>query len=164
MAVQPYIGVVGPSEASAEQLATARAVGESIATAGAVLVCGGLGGVMEAACRGASERGGTTVGLLPGGDRAAANPFVTVAIATGMGEMRNALVVRTVDAVIGIGGGWGTLSELALARRTAVPLFVLGSWEVLPSDGTPAPVGEVARDPAEAVARALAATRRPASG
>ena len=82
-----------------------------------MIVCGGLGGVMEAACRGAKEAGGTTVGILPGADRAAANPFVDVAIPTGLGEARNALVVRAADAVIAIGGGYGTLSEIALALK-----------------------------------------------
>jgi uncharacterized protein (TIGR00725 family) len=94
-----------------------------------VLVCGGLGGVMEAACRGAKSRLGTTVGLLPGSDRGAANGWVDVAVATGMGEMRNALVVRSADAVVAVGGGWGTLSEIAFARKTGKPVVGVG-WEL----------------------------------
>jgi uncharacterized protein (TIGR00725 family) len=93
-------------------------------------VCGGLGGVMDAACRGAKDAGGTTVGILPGTDRAAANPFVEVAVATGLGEARNALVVRAADAVIAIGGGYGTLSEIALALKAGKRVVGLGTWAV----------------------------------
>ena len=89
-----YVAVVGPGEATAEQIADAEAVGRGLAAAGAIIVCGGLGGVMEAACRGAAEQGGTTIGLLPGADRDAANPWVTIAIPTGLGELRNGLIVR----------------------------------------------------------------------
>jgi uncharacterized protein (TIGR00725 family) len=95
-----------------------------------VLVCGGLGGVMEAACKGAKESGGTTVGILPGLDRADANPYVEVAVATGLGEARNALVVRAADALIAIGGGYGTLSEVALALRAGKRVVGLGTWDV----------------------------------
>jgi uncharacterized protein (TIGR00725 family) len=95
-----------------------------------VLVCGGLGGVMEAACRGAKDAGGTTIGILPGADRAAANPFVDVAIATGLGEARNALVVRAADAAIAVGGGYGTLSEIALALKAGKPVVGIGTWDI----------------------------------
>jgi uncharacterized protein (TIGR00725 family) len=95
-----------------------------------VLVCGGLGGVMEAACRGAKEGGGTTVGILPGSERSAANEFVDVAIPTGLGEARNALVVRAADALIAVGGGYGTLSEIAFALKAGKPVVGLGSWEI----------------------------------
>ena len=101
-----------------------------LAEAGAVVVTGGLGGVMEAASRGAKSRRGTTVGLLPGEDRDAANGWVDVAIATGLGEMRNGLIVRATDAVIAIGGGAGTLSEIALALRTGRPVVGIGTFEV----------------------------------
>jgi uncharacterized protein (TIGR00725 family) len=114
-----------------------------------VLVCGGLGGVMEAACRGAKGSGGLTVGILPGADRAAANPFVDVAIPTGLGEARNALVVRAADAVIAIGGGYGTLSEIALALRAGKPVVGLGTWEiagVVTVSGPEAAVETVLRD------------------
>jgi uncharacterized protein (TIGR00725 family) len=113
-----------------------------------VLVCGGLGGVMEAACRGAKEAGGTTVGILPGIDRGEANRFVDIAIATGLGEARNALIVRAVDALVAVGGEYGTLSEIALALKGGTPVIGFGSWDI---------EGVVrARTPAEAVSRALA--------
>jgi uncharacterized protein (TIGR00725 family) len=125
----------------------AEAVGRDLAARGAVLVCGGLGGVMEAACRGAKEAGGLTVGILPGTDRAAANAFVEVAIPSGLGEARNALVVRAVDALIAVGGGYGTLSEIALALKAGKRVVGLDSWDI---DGVVA-----AADPAAAVAAVL---------
>src|SRR3954463_14504101 len=119
----PWIAVVGPGRDGVEsEIAQAEEAGAAIAAAGGILVCGGLGGVMEAACRGARSRGGLTVGLLPGDDRTEANGWVQLAIPTGMGEMRNALVVRAADAVIAIGGAWGTLSEIALAMRRGTPV------------------------------------------
>lgn len=124
------MAVVGPSEAAAPELAAAEEVGRALGEAGAVLVCGGLGGAMEAACRGAKAAGGTTVGILPGPDRAASNPHVDLAVATGLGEARNAVVVRTVDAVIAVGGAYGTLSEIALALRAGTPVVGLGTWEL----------------------------------
>lgn len=133
----PYIAVVGAGTSDDALDAAAADVGRAVALAGAVLVCGGLGGVMEAACRGARESGGTTVGLLPGDDRRGANPHVTIAIPTGMGEMRNALIVRTADAVIAIGGEYGTLSEIALARKLGVPVVGLTTWILTRPDGTP---------------------------
>ena len=125
-----YVAVVGPGEASAEEVAAAEDVGRGLAKAGAHVVCGGLGGVMAAACRGASQAGGRTIGILPGADRAAANEWVEVAIATGLGELRNGLVVRAADAVIAVGGAYGTLSEIALALKTGVPVIGLGTWEI----------------------------------
>jgi uncharacterized protein (TIGR00725 family) len=113
-----------------------------------VLVCGGLGGVMEAACRGARRGGGTTVGVLPGLDRRAANPHVDIALSTGLGEARNALVVRAVDAVVAVGGGYGTLSEIALALKGGKPVVGLDTWEI---EGV-----EAASDPERAVETALA--------
>jgi uncharacterized protein (TIGR00725 family) len=129
----------------------AEAVGDAIARAGAVLVCGGLSGVMEAACRGAAQAGGTTVGLLPGGDRAAANRWLTVAIPTGLGELRNGLLVRAADALVAVGGAYGTLSEVALALKAGVPVLGLDTWEI---EGV-----ERATDPGGAVARALSRSR-----
>jgi uncharacterized protein (TIGR00725 family) len=105
-------------------------VGQELAARGAVVVCGGLGGVMEAACRGAKEAGGLTVGILPGTDRAAANAFVDVAIPTGLGEARNALVVRAADALVAVGGGYGTLSEIALALKAGKRVVGLDSWDI----------------------------------
>jgi uncharacterized protein (TIGR00725 family) len=123
-------------------------VGRLLAERGAMVVCGGLGGTMEAACRGARAAGGTTLGLLPGLDRSDANEFVTVAVPTGLGEARNALVVRAADAVIALGGGYGTLSEIALALKAGKRVVGLGTWEI---------EGVIAVDDAEAaVAAALA--------
>ncbi|HEX4574490.1 MAG TPA: TIGR00725 family protein [Gemmatimonadales bacterium] len=122
---RPLIAVVGGGTCSAEEGAWATAVGRLLAQGGAVLVCGGLGGVMAAAARGAKESGGLTIGILPGSDPADADPNIEVALATGMGEMRNALLVRVAQAVIAIGGGWGTLSEIALAQRIRTPVVGL---------------------------------------
>lgn len=121
------IGVIGSHACDAETAALARRVGALVAKAGAVLVTGGLGGVMEAACEGARAAGGVTVGILPGSDARAANPGVQIAIPTGMGEARNALVVGSSDAVIAIAGGWGTLSEAAFCLKNRVPLITLSS-------------------------------------
>jgi uncharacterized protein (TIGR00725 family) len=126
-----YVAVVGAGvDATEAQCALAEEVGALLAEAGATVVTGGLGGVMEAACRGARSRHGTTVGLLPGLDRAAANGWVEVAIPTGLGELRNGLVVRSADAVVAVGGGAGTLSEIALALKGGLPVVGLGTWEV----------------------------------
>jgi uncharacterized protein (TIGR00725 family) len=146
-----YVAVVGPSEASAEEIARAEMVGRLLGEAGAVVVCGGLEGVMAAASRGAAGAGATVVGILPGADRSAANPHVTVAITTGLGEMRNPLVVRAVDAVIAVGGAYGTLSEVAFALRTGKPVVGLGTWAL--DDVVDAP------DPEAAVALALELAR-----
>jgi uncharacterized protein (TIGR00725 family) len=132
-----YIAVIGPDDsATAAEVADAAAVGAALALRGAIVICGGLGGVMEGACRGAHETGGRTVGILPGPDRSAANPFVDIAIPTGMGELRNGLVIRAADAVIAVGGAFGTLSEIGLALRTGTPVIGLGTWE-LARDGRP---------------------------
>jgi uncharacterized protein (TIGR00725 family) len=123
-----YIAVVGPGEATAVERATARDAGAGLAAAGCVVVCGGLGGVMEAACQGAREAGGLTVGILPGLDREAANPWVAVALSTGLGELRNGLVVRAADAVLAVGGAWGTLSEIALALKAGKRVVGVDTW------------------------------------
>jgi uncharacterized protein (TIGR00725 family) len=114
-----------------------------------LVVCGGLGGVMEAACRGVKEAGGRTLGLLPGADRRAANAYVDVVVATGLGEARNALVVRAADGIIAVGGAYGTLSEIALGLKAGKPVVGLSSWEI---DGVVA-----ASSPADAVDRLLSA-------
>jgi uncharacterized protein (TIGR00725 family) len=144
----PYVAVVGPGEATPEESDAAEQVGAGLARAGAVVVCGGLGGVMTAACRGASGAGGMTIAILPGADRRAANEWARVVIPTGMGEMRNALIVRAADAVIAVGGGYGTLSEVALALKTGVPVVGINPW---PIEGI-VQVGS----PADAVSAALA--------
>lgn len=130
MSRTPYVAVVGPGEASPDELHAAEEIGAGLAAAGAVVVTGGLGGVMEAACRGARSRRGRTVGILPGEDRETANGWVEVAIATGLGELRNGLVVRAADALVAVGGGHGTLSEVALALRLGRPVVGLGTWDV----------------------------------
>jgi uncharacterized protein (TIGR00725 family) len=128
---RPYVAVVGAGTCDESQAAIAEEVGRLLAGAGAVVVCGGLGGVMEAACRGAKREGGTTVGVLPGLDRGEANAYVDVAIPTGLGEARNVLVVRAADTLIAIGGEFGTLSEIAFALKTGKPVIGIGTW-VLP--------------------------------
>jgi uncharacterized protein (TIGR00725 family) len=125
-----YVAVVGPGEAEPDEIAAAERVGAELARRQAVVVCGGLGGVMAAACRGAKEAGGTTVGILPGLDRGAANRFVDVVLPTGLGEARNALVVRAADVLIAVGGAYGTLSEIALALKGGKRVIGLRSWEI----------------------------------
>ena len=150
-----WIAVVGPGSATVAELEAAEEAGAAIAEAGAGVVCGGLGGVMEAACRGARSRGGLTLGLLPGTDREAANGWVVVAVPTGLGEARNALVVRAADAVVAIGGGWGTLSEIALALKTGVPVVGVGTWEATIGGAEPEPGVVRVAGAREAVAEAL---------
>ncbi|HEV2058343.1 MAG TPA: TIGR00725 family protein [Solirubrobacteraceae bacterium] len=148
MAAAPYVAVVGAGgTVAAELLALAEAVGGELARRGAVVVTGGLGGVMEAACRGARAAGGMTLGILPGTDRGEANAFVELAVATGMGELRNGLVVRCVDALVAVGGEYGTLSEVALALKAGKPVVGLATWQI---DGV-----QAAADPREAVALVL---------
>ena len=120
------ISVVGAGEASPEEQRLAEALGRALGEAGAVVVTGGLGGVMAAASKGCVEAGGTAIGLLPGTDPSDANPWVTFPLATGLGEARNALVVRTGEAVVAVGGSWGTLSEIALARKMGHSVVILG--------------------------------------
>jgi len=124
------IAVCGAGHCGAALAALAEEIGRRAAEAGATLVCGGLGGVMAAACRGARSVGGTTVGILPGDDTRAANPDVLIPIATGMGEARNVVIVRTADVVIAIGGEYGTLSEIALARKIGRVVIGLNTWDL----------------------------------
>jgi uncharacterized protein (TIGR00725 family) len=119
-----------PVVADRQAVETAFEVGRLIARAGAVVVCGGLGGVMEAACRGAKEEGGLTIGLLPGSSPADANPWVDVPVATGLGYTRNALVVMNADAVIAVDGEYGTLSEIAYGKIHGRRVVGLATWEV----------------------------------
>ena len=134
----------------------AEAVGFGLARSGAIVLCGGLGGVMEAVCHGARQGGGLTVGLLPSTDAHPANSAVMLPIVTGLGEARNMILIHSAEAVIAIGGGWGTLSEIALARRAGLTVLGLHSWA--PS-GNQSLVEAVA-SPEEAVARAVAAARQ----
>jgi uncharacterized protein (TIGR00725 family) len=125
-----YIGVIGGQFCTEEEERIAYEVGNLLATQGAVIVCGGLGGVMEAACKGAKEGGGTTIGILPGPFRGDANPFVDHAIATDLGQARNAVIIRTADAVVAIGGEYGTLSEIAMALKMGKKVVAISSWEI----------------------------------
>ena len=153
-----YVAVSGSGAADAEEAAWAEQVGRLLGRAGAVLVCGGLGGGMEAAARGAHEEGGVTLGILPGEDREGANPYLTVSVPTGMGEARNALVVRAADALIAVSGEFGTLSEIALALKTGVPVIGLSTWQ-LQKAGRRAPPFLQAGSPEQAVTAALRAAR-----
>jgi len=144
------IAVIGKAECTEEEYEAARAAGSLIAESRAVLCCGGLGGVMEAACRGAREKGGTTVGLLP--DAGQGNPFLDIAIRTGMGYGRNVVLVQSADAVVAIGGGYGTLSEIAIALKIGKKVFGYRTWEI---EGVAA-----CSSPEEAVSRAVAAAGR----
>ncbi|MGN6132728.1 MAG: TIGR00725 family protein [Nocardioidaceae bacterium] len=126
-----YVAVCGPAEPEEPAvLDDARAAGRLLAERGHVVLTGGLGGVMAAAASGAASAGGTTVGLLPGSARDAASPGLTVVLPTGLGEMRNALLVRAADVVLAIGCSWGTLSEVALATRTGVPVVTVACWDL----------------------------------
>jgi uncharacterized protein (TIGR00725 family) len=153
----PLVAVCGPAQASFEEEALAEEVGRRLAERGAVVVCGGLGGVMAAVARGARAGGGLCVGLLPGSDPEAAAPEVGLALPTGLGELRNALIARVCAAVVAIGGGYGTLSEIGMALRLGRPVVGLGTWEVR-RGGEDAPDAgvAVAASAIEAVERALA--------
>ncbi|MEA2460773.1 MAG: hypothetical protein QOH90_950 [Actinomycetota bacterium] len=126
-----YLGVVGAGDENEETDAVAFEVGAGIAKAGEILICGGLGGVMTAAARGARAAGGRTVGILPGDSRAHGNSYLDVAIPTGMGEMRNALIARAADVLIAVGGEYGTLSEIAFALKIGKPVVGLHSWSAI---------------------------------
>ena len=125
-----FIGVIGAGDCSDEVYKLAEEVGERIAKAGAVLVCGGLGGVMEAASRGAKKGGGTTIGILPGIDKNQANPYIDFPVVTGLGEGRNLLVIRNSDVVIALPGEYGTLSEIAFCLKLGKPIIGLSTWDV----------------------------------
>lgn len=141
-----YVGVVGPADgARPADLERAAEVGRLLAEAGAVVLTGGHHGVMQAAAGGARAAGGVSIGLMPGDDRATGTPEHTYLLPTGLGELRNGLLVRAADAVVAVGCSWGTLSEIALARRTGVPLVLLDPWDL------PADVGVVVDEPADAV-------------
>ncbi len=148
------IAVVGDGQCDAATAAEAEAVGRALAERGATVVCGGLGGVMEAACRGAKSAGGLTVGILPGTDRHAANPWVDIPIVTGLGQARNLLVVLTGQAVVAVHGGYGTLSEIAHALKAGIPVVGLGTWK-LAKAGQPTDVIHRASTPEEAAELAV---------
>lgn len=122
------IGVIGAGACNHEIYELARKVGAGIAKTGAILVCGGLGGVMEGACRGACEAGGQTVGILPGPDKAQANPYVAIPVVTDLGHARNVLIVRSSDILVAISGGYGTLSEISIGLKLGKPVIGLRTW------------------------------------
>jgi uncharacterized protein (TIGR00725 family) len=155
-----YVAVCGGGEPPAQDLERAEAVGRGLAQAGAIVVTGGLGGVMEAASRGAQASEGTVLAIIPGDTHEDANDFASVVVPTGMGEARNALVVRAADALIAIGGEYGTLSEIALALRTGRPVIGLDTWELRPPRRTSGARIARARTPSEAVRLAVDAAER----
>ena len=154
------VGVVGAAVPSPRDERLAEEVGRRLAQEGVVVVTGGLGGVMAAACRGARAAGGTTVGILPGDRRSAANRWVSVAVPTGLGEGRNLVVVQASDALVAVGGEYGTLSEIALALKLGRPVIGLATWE-LRRHGQVEPDRGIrsARDPETAVAMAMSLVR-----
>jgi hypothetical protein len=124
------IAVIGNSSCTPEETKLAEAVGELLAQQGVAVICGGLGGVMEAVCRGAKSKGGLTVGILPGQDSSMANPWVDIPVVTGIGEARNVAVVKSAQTVIAIGGSYGTLSEIAYALKSGIPVIGLNTWSL----------------------------------
>jgi uncharacterized protein (TIGR00725 family) len=147
------IAVIGGNQCSREEAKLAEAVGCELARQGATLVCGGLGGVMEAACRGARAENGITIGILPGERRQTANPYVQIPIVTGAGYARNVAVVKSAQSVIAIGGHYGTLSEIGHALQSGIPVIGLGTWS-LTKKGLDNPIIP-AQSPQEAVDKAL---------
>jgi uncharacterized protein (TIGR00725 family) len=148
--IRPQIAVIGPGDAGPGEIADALEAGRILAREGAFLLCGGKGGVMEAACRGAREEGGTTIGIIP--DAGNGNPYLSIVIRTNLGNARNAVLVQSADAVVAIGGAYGTLSEIALSLKGKREVFGLTTWEM---DGVKA-----CRTPEDAVLSALSSARR----
>lgn len=148
------IAVIGGSQPSPQEAQLAEAVGRELAKQGAILICGGLGGTMEAVSKGASSEGGVTVGILPGNNRQEANPYVQIPIVTGMGYARNIAVVKSAQAVIAIGGNYGTLSEISHALQSGIPVIGLKTW-ALSKNGRQDNSIIVVNSPAEAVNKAL---------
>jgi len=151
------IAVIGGEQPSSEEAKLAEEVGRELARQGAILVCGGLGGVMEAACRGASSEGGVTIGILPGNNPKAANPYVQIPIVTGIGYARNIIVVKSAQAVIAIDGSYGTLSEIAHARQSGIPVIGLNTWS-FSINGQQDNSITLAQSPTEAVDKAMSLT------
>ncbi len=150
----PVVSVIGASDCAQDQAVMAEEVGRLLGESGVVLVCGGRGGVMEAVCRGAHNAGGLTVGLLPGRSHEEGNPYLSLAIPTGLGHARNALVVQAGQVVIAIGGEYGTLSEIGLALKSGKKVVGLYSWQAQSSEGHEAEIMK-AKSPQDAVSLAL---------
>ncbi len=149
-----FIAVIGGAQASKRELGLAEEVGRELAKRGAILVCGGLGGVMEAACRGAASEGGVTIGILPGESRSSANKYVQFPVVTSIGYARNIAVVKSAQAVIAVDGNYGTLSEIGHALQSGIPVIGLGTWSLLRT-GKPDNSIIPAQTAVEAVAKAL---------
>jgi uncharacterized protein (TIGR00725 family) len=124
------IAVIGGFPCSTEEAGKAEIVGRVLAKRGAILICGGEGGVMEAACKGAQSEGGITIGILPGDGRQTANPYVSIPIVTGLGSARNIIIIKSAQAVIAIGGGYGTLTEIGFALKVNIPVIGLNTWSL----------------------------------
>lgn len=154
------IGVIGGEQARPEALRLAESVGREIALRGATLICGGRGGVMEAACRGAREAGGQTIGVLPGTDRSEMNPYVSLPIVTGIGRARNLIIVLSADAIVAVDGGYGTLSEIGFALAFGRPVVGLATWTIASDDREEIPILR-AQDPVQAVTLAVEAAAAP---
>lgn len=151
---EKLIAVIGGSEPSPEEARLAEEVGRELARRGVILICGGLSGVMESACRGAASEGGLTIGILPGDTPDTANPYVSIPIVSGIGYARNIAVVKSAEAVIAIGGNYGTLTEIAYACQSNIPIIGLQTW-TLSRNGRLDDSIIVAEDPIEAVNKAL---------
>ena len=149
-----FVAIIGGSQCTSQEAKLAKEVGRDLAKRGVILVCGGLGGIMEAACKGASLEGGLTIGILPGSNRQAANPYVQIPIVTNLGEARNVVIVKSAEAVIAIGGGYGTLSEIGHALRNGLPIVGLNTWRLSRNDQPNTSIIYV-QNPIEAVDMAL---------
>ena len=160
------LAVIGGASCTPQQEKLAYETGSEIARRGAVLLCGGRGGVMEAASRGARDEGGRTVGILPGESSVTSppNPHIELALFTGMGQARNQVLVLSAQGVIGIGGSWGTLTEIGLALKHRIPVVLLESWQLEPPDGESEPLLMSAQSPTEAVELAMAAAKNRSHG
>lgn len=153
------IAVIGDSSCSPEEAKLAETVGELLAQQHVTVICGGLGGVMEAVCRGAKSKGGLTVGVLPGQDPNTANPWVDIPVVTGMGEARNVAVVKSAQAVIAVGGRYGTLSEIAYALKNGTPVIGLNTWSLSRNGREDDSIVRV-QSAAEAVSKAISLARK----
>jgi uncharacterized protein (TIGR00725 family) len=153
------IAVIGDSSCSPEEAKLAESVGELLAQRSVTIICGGLTGVMEAVCRGAKSKGGLTVGILPGQDASMANPWVDIPVVTGIGEARNVAVVKSAQAVIAIGGNYGTLSEIAYALKNKIPIIGLNTWSLSRNGREDDPIIRV-QSAAEAVDKAISLAKR----
>ena len=154
MREQKFIAVIGARQCSSQEAGLAEDVGRELARRGAVLTCGGMGGIMEAACKGACDEGGLTIGILPGDNPQDANPYVKIPIVTGMGYARNVILVKSAQAVIAICGSYGTLSEISHALQNGIPVIGLNTWSLSRNGQTDNTIIQ-ASDPVDAVTRAL---------